>query len=448
MLSYRGPCAPGGVSNALTRIHQRLENSLDWWYLNGNDLQRRSSRLDQTISSIDETMRINHYRYCNNFLWPVLHDLHLLANYSDSERECYNRFNATVAAWLREYPGASQGCFVNDYQFALVPNLLLGRERSNVFWHIPWPKHVREEHIDALTEIAVGLLGGSVIGFHTREYLDNFIQFVGINLKQFEIDLGSDSIALRSGKLSLIRTTQLVVAPLGLDDRCWRELARRKVCDPGVGQPIPYVLSVDRCDYTKGVVERLDAIDWFFEHHPQWQKKVYFLQIGSRSREGLPEFDRYWQLCHERADAIKLRWATDDWQPLVWIETPKYAEELASLYAGAEVMLVNPLRDGLNLTAKEFVACQSSRPGILALSSDAGVWQEFKDGCVTVEPRDSSLFASTIAQCLEMSETEKYRRSYVLRQRLESNTIWDWWRNFTEHWSACEGSEVAEKVCS
>jgi trehalose 6-phosphate synthase len=446
MLSYRGPSAPGGVSNALTRIHQREENSLEWWYLNGNDLQRKLPRLDQTLVSIDETMRLNHYQYCNNFLWPVLHDLDQFAHYSEAERECYRRFNATVAAWLREYP--SDGCFVNDYQFALIPSLLQGRERSYVFWHIPWPKHVREEHVEALTELALGLLGASVVGFHTREYLDNFIQFVLFNLNHFEVDSEDDTIVFRPGKLSLTWTTRLVVAPLGLDASCWRELVRRKDIESRFGKQIPFVLSVDRCDYTKGVVERLDAIDQFFEHHPQWLQKVYFLQIGTRSRQGLPEFDRYWQYCHERAEAIKERWATDDWQPLVWIETPKCAAELASLYARAEVMLVNPLRDGLNLTAKEFVACRQSRPGILALSRDAGVWQELKDGCVTVEPTDSSSFANTIVRCLEMSETEKYRRSHVLRQCLERNTLGSWWRNFTNQWRACEGSKVAEKVCS
>lgn len=447
MLSYRGPSAPGGVSNALTQIFSRKGDRVQWWYFDDCELLKRSSEQQVRVSSITETLKVNHYQYCNNFLWPVLHDLPQFAHYDEMERQSYRGLNAAVAARLREDQIEDDGLFVNDYQFALVPHLMNDGGESLAFWHIPWPEHVYEEHIAALAEVAVGLVSASTVGFHTQEYVDNFLEFVRLNLTQYEVDEKNATVLYKFGRNSSSHKTKCVVAPLGLDTPAWKDLAKRKKKESASTYQCPYVLSIDRCDYTKGIAERLEAIVLFFEHHPQWRTKVFFLQLGTRSRQGLPEFDRYWQRCRQRAEAINSRWSTEDWQPLVWLEDPMFGEELATLYSEAEVMLVSPVRDGLNLTAKEFAACQRARPGVLALSRQAGVWHELKEGCVAIDPANSLDFAHTIARCLQMSETEKYRRNHILKKKLERNTLNSWWHQFERICSSTFNREITEKVC-
>lgn len=446
MLSYRGPSAAGGVSNTLTHIFAKECSSMDWWYFSGNDLRKKSTRQELSIQSMNETMRQSHYRYCNNFLWPVLHDLPQFAHYCEIERQYFRSFNASTAARIRESTAAQDNWFINDYQFTLVPKFLQPGSSSFVFWHVPWPKYVYEEHIPQMAELAISLLSAQAIGFHTREYLDNFFNFVRANLKQFTVHPASDSISLHRGMRARAHITKFIVAPLGIDASAWREMSKNQA---HFNNPsgVPYVLSVDRCDYTKGIRERLYAIEEFFQHHPQWLSNISFVQIGTKSREGLPEFDRYWQDCRQHAKAINSRWAIDKWQPLIWIENPMRGAELATLYAHAELMVVSPLRDGLNLTAKEFAACQHSKPGALLLSPSAGVWTELKEGCVELHPTDRVSFANSIASALHMSETEKYRRSYWLRSRLETNTLADWWAYFKKFAKSAADTAIESKVC-
>ncbi|MBS1953310.1 MAG: trehalose-6-phosphate synthase [Cyanobacteria bacterium SZAS-4] len=445
MLSYRGPDAPGGVSNALTQLFAKDGGKSEWWYFVDADLRRQTlTQTEHAISAVTELLKVNHYRYCNNYLWPLLHDLPQFAHFDELEHQSYRSLNAHVAARLRENPTDDE-LFVNDYQFALIPHFVAADKRCAVFWHIPWPQQVQEEHVTALAEIAVGLLGSSNLGFHTQEYSNNFLAFVETHLSQYQVDFGNSCVNSKFAKSNSAPPTKVLVAPLGLDLNGWNSLSRLRAASEQ-RQQCPFILSIDRCDYTKGIIERLDAIDSFYEHYPQWRTKVCFLQLGTRSRQGLPEFDRYWRRCRERAAAINNRWSTKQWNAVVWVDEPACHEDLAALYSQAEVMLVTPVRDGLNLTAKEFVACQHAAPGVLAISQNAGVWHEFKDGSVTVDISDSRKFAETIADCLEMNETERYRRNHILKERLRGNTLESWWAKFLDSCSSSATIEPRKKI--
>lgn len=447
MLSYRGPNAAGGVSSALSQVFAK-ENCKNWWYLKDEQLTIQSARGLQQIHSFSAQVREGHYQYCNNFLWPVLHDLPQYAHYSDSEHKLYLEFNAVAAACIRESQASSDIWFVNDYQFAVMPQMVQNSADSILFWHIPWPKDVIDEHVAPLTELALGLLSSRVVGFHTSEYLDNFFNFVQRYLSGFKVDFQRKLIGstFAQSEQALSTATRFTVAPLGVDLSHWKELSRRSGGEVNLQLKLPYVLSVDRCDYTKGLSERLVAIDLFFERHSQWRESVHFLQIGSRSRPGLAEFDAYWQLCMQQVERINARWGTPDWTPVIWFENSLGSEGLAQLYAKADLMLVNSLRDGLNLTAKEFVACQHARPGILGLSRGTGAWHELHGGCVTVDPAQAEAFADSIHSCLLMEETERYRRNHKLRACLETNLIVNWWQNLVRQY--VPSVAVTEQVCS
>jgi trehalose 6-phosphate synthase len=451
ILSYRGPSAPGGVSSAVTQIFEQesSSNSNEWWYIDGENLICKSAEGEDQDYVLDSNLVENHYKYCNNFLWPVLHDLPQFAHYSEQERLCYKAFNSGIAFRLRNLAkeNNNNGFFVNDYQFALMPNLLKSTTESFVFWHIPWPRYVKPEHVDAMAELATGLLHANVVGFHTNEYRQNFFNFVTDNMPQFNVQTSDHTIRLIERTSYRSHSTKFVSAPLGIDSDHWSALAnlgslRQQVFTPA---DMPIILSVDRADYTKGVAERFAAIECFFEKYPQWQQKVSFLQLGTRSRQGLPEFDRYWQNCQERHTALNSHRATSGWQPLVWTDVPRTGAELATLYSKAAVMLVSPLRDGLNLTAKEYVACQKSRPGVLGLSRGAGAFKELGRGCVELDPHNPEAFANAIAQCLTMSDREKSIRTHEMKESLVTNSLERWWQSFEQQCRRTQSKPMLER---
>lgn len=446
VLSYRGPAAPGGVSNSLSQVLDSLQPATEWWYVDDSQLKVQRAGRQVWESKIESRVCVNHYRYCNNFLWPVLHDMPQHAVYSDVERKAYRTLNCAVSVRLKTSAGFLNDCFVNDYQFALVPSGL-DTSDSYVFWHIPWPKQIHSEHLNPMIEVVSGLLKAKLIGFHVHEYLQNFIDFVERYLPQYRVSTNRDGASVLRKNFVSSHATSLFVSPLGLDAARWNSLSLRS--GPHViAPPQRYILSVDRCDYTKGVAERIAAIDAFFSQFPKWRRKVFFLQIGTRSRQGLPEFDSYWRKCQQLSNALNNKWAQAGWQPLSWIEESQSIESLAAMYRDASVMLVNPLRDGLNLTAKEFVACQRPDQGILALSRGAGVWSELGGECIEIDSTNEQNFARTIDRCLEIDGNESRRRTEALKAKVRKNDLKNWWTDFQGACHKTTSVPVFEKVCS
>ncbi len=432
ILSYRGPATAGGVSSTLTQLNTLLHGP-EWWFIKNAGIHRRNEFGEHCVLSMPIDIVSGHYNYCNNFLWPVLHEMPERAHYFSSEWQSYKIFNSMVATSLNAWSQpSSELVFVNDYQLAFVPLYVSEKCKSQVFWHIPWPERIEPVHVPALAELAGGLLAADTIGFHIRDYADSFAEFVRQHLQNYAISVEGNHI-IQHGQPYATKTT-LRACPLGLDLGKWCALAaaaqhRNSILPSG----IPYVLSVDRCDYTKGIAERLTAIDRFFVEHHEWIKKVQFVQVVTRSREGLLEFDNYWDSCKSRYDELNLKWSSGAWQPLMWVEKSQSPGQLASLYRNATVMLVNPLLDGLNLAAKEFVACQSERsPGTLVLSKGAGVSRELVGGFITVNPDSPSEFANSISEGLKAPHSKRQNLFEILKSKVGENTLEDWWLEFAE----------------
>lgn len=461
IVSYRGPGMAGGVSTALARAwDSNLASSSGWWHLAGNNLQV-TSNVDAkpiVVAGLSEELIKGHYRFCNDFLWPVMHELPQYAHYVSEDYACYKTFNETIG-WCIVRAAAHNPLktyFVQDYQLALLPQFFRSAGlRSVVFWHIPWPKHVEETAVPALKEIVQNLLNAEVLGFHTQEYAENFLSFVREYLQEYSCNPNKLVIwkseqlaridnalwaapdrgwAMRTASRATKQVTRLVVAPLGIDFHYWRGLAANQqntLWHPTLMRT-PFVLSVDRADYTKGVTDRIRAIDLFFEHHPEWCERITFAQICGKTRDGLSAFKAYWSECQKLGDNLKERWATPRWQPLVWLETSFSSADLAHAYRTASVMFIPAVRDGLNLTAKEFVACQGARPGVLALSSGTGAWQELNGHCVTLKPDDPRQIAEALFQSITMDGHERAWRMAMLQESVRGNTLSQWWRTFAD----------------
>ncbi len=341
---------PGGVSAALASVWEENVSDGSWWYVKDNALQMASSihSAIEPFVSLSRDLIEGHYRFCNEFLWPVLHDLPEYASYSDEDRQHYDKFNETLSRVIGHSQTAQVDStfFVQDYQLALMPQLLrrVGAGGTMIFWHVPWPQHVRSDHARILTPIAKAMLGADVVGFHTAEYGENFLSFVQAYLPDHRCDFENMTVSptgdivaafvpsasqgrqkvyypVRNAKANE-RSTEIVVAPLGIDFDHWSSLAsnpKTAIWQPSLAK-IPYVLSVDRVDYSKGVTARIRAIDAFLEKYPEWQGKLVFAQLCGRTRTGLPAYDSYWQECRKLARQLKEKWDTRHWQPLLWFE--------------------------------------------------------------------------------------------------------------------------------
>jgi len=441
ILSYRGPSTAGGVSSALARIIETCaDGNQRWWYMDGCTMETRTSAYNAPveIANVPQAVIDGHYSYCNSFIWPILHDLPQHATFNARDRRHYQIFNTRFARKiLRSGELISNLCFVNDYQLALATGLIARAHGKEIilFWHVPWPSAVSEEHAPFIAEIAEGLLGAKRLGFHTEEYARNFLKFVESHLGDFEVDEDTLTIINRRDRR---RVTELIALPLGLDFRFWSETTNEATPihkDLDVREKIfgRFVLSVDRADYTKGVMERLEAIDAYFEQNPQRVGKITFVQVCQPTRSGLSAFDKYWQECRARAEQLNSRYSNElsgnsNWSPVSWIDKPVPPKVLAWLYSKAESMLINPVRDGLNLTAKEFAVCSSH--GSLILSRGAGVWHELGENVVPLHTLNARTMAEQIEAALSMPIAEKIERLQAMKKTIKANSLRTWWRKF------------------
>jgi len=434
ILSYRGPSTPGGVSATLSRVIEQSTNSQQWWYLHGSGLRKKSGKLQSTEEVCQIPFKIieGHYRYCNEFLWPMMHELPQFATFNESDRQMYKQLNTSYALNVLEigHDGPRRKAFVNDYQLALCPLYLSNGSHGavNIFWHIPWPKTVEEKHAPYIAELAHGLLASEKIGFHIEEYVINFLLFVDRHLKDYKVDFPANKITAPDGHV-----VEIAFHPLGLDSDFWLSKSREEssICldlDIKCLSNKPFVLSVDRADYTKGISQRLKAIEHFFLQNPDKIGKITFVQICQKTRAGLSAYDAYWQQCRTMYESINMRWGQADWQPIVWIDTPVSPNVLAWLYKRAAVMLVTPVYDGLNLTAKEFALC--SKNGVLILSTRAGAWTELQDNVLTLRNLRPEHISEQIRYALSMSKEARQARMCALKETVLANTLATWWHNF------------------
>ncbi len=458
IVSYRGPGMAGGVSAALARAWEsNLGSGGMWWYLAEDQLNMTAGPDSpvKTLADLPAEVIKGHYRFCNEFLWPIMHDLPQYCNFVPEDRAYYDTFNQTlgwciIRGFTQDLP---KDFFVQDYQLALLPAFLSanGGFRSMVFWHIPWPKNVEPQHVRQIVDIAKGLLSATAVGFHTEEYAQNFFNFVDEYLPQYSSSrdnmvIWSETLvgtsAERRAAHSAIRVaarppmprtqlTRLVVAPLGIDFDHWSSLSSHPL---GNWHPLlaktPFILSVDRADYTKGVIDRIHAIDALLTEHPEWIGRIAFAQICGKTRTGLESFDSYWDECQSLNRRLQQKYSTESWQPMIWLESSYTSAELAKIYRSADMMLVNAVRDGLNLTAKEFVACQDQRAGVLALSRGTGAYDELGSHTVNLDPGNSRQIAQSIHQGLMMGSHERAWRMAMLKEKVKSNSLSGWWYTF------------------
>jgi trehalose 6-phosphate synthase/phosphatase len=383
--------------------------------------------------------------FSNGVLWPLFH--YLLGEIPIEARDfdAYARVNERFADAVAERYQPGDLVWVHDYQLCLVPALLRKRipdARIGFFLHIPFPSTDVFRTLAGRDAILQGLLGADVVGFHTYTYERHFATSL---LRILGIEAQVDSVLYEG------REVKLRVYPMGIDSAEFGRIAS----DPQIAEEARairaqvdgarIILGVDRLDYTKGIPRRLLALERLFEREPALRGRVRLVQIAVPSRMNVPRYAEFRRIVDEEVGRINGTFGTVSWSPIHYIFRSISRRHLVALYAAADVMLVTPLRDGMNLVAKEFVASRPDEDGVLVLSEFAGAAAEMGEAML-VNPYDIDQVAQAMKDALSMPERERRARMRGLRRRVLSYDVHTWVRRFLEDLAAVHGGQPPREV--
>jgi len=372
-----------------------------------------------------------YYGYSNEGLWPLSHIAYTRPVFHDADWKSYQKVNKMFAdAVLEEVGNEKAFVWIQDFQLALVAKYLREAGRSNIitsiFWHIPWPNPEVFRICPQKKEILEGFLSCDLIGFQIRYHMDNFLAAVDRELES-RIDREKDSVSYQNHE-ALVRAFPISVDFEAISAQTASDKTQTTIQhlrdEHGFGD-LKLIVSVDRIDYTKGIPDRLRALDRFLEKYPQHKEKFVLFQLGQISRIHIP---RYKQLNDEISGLVEeINWkhSTDSWAPIILKRTYVSYEDILALYRMADVCIVSSLHDGMNLVSKEFVSSRSDLDGVLILSCFTGAARELTDA-ILVNPFDTELFADAIEQAFTMSKEEKEKRMRKMREIVSQNNIYRW----------------------
>jgi alpha,alpha-trehalose-phosphate synthase [UDP-forming] len=367
--------------------------------------------------------------FANEGLWPLCHIAHTRPIFRASDWEWYQRVNEKFAAALLEEMESSANpiVFVQDYHFALVPRLIKAARpdaRVAIFWHIPWPNPEAFGICPWQAELLDGLLGADLLGFHIPLHCNNFLSTVDRVLES-RTDR-EHMTARRDGHTSTVRPYPVSVALDGarLGRKMPRPTHKELLKEFGLSCET-LIIGVDRMDYTKGIVERLMAVEKLLEEHPWYLERLTMVQIAAPSRSRIPSYVNLRRQVEQTVERINQRFQTISWKPILLIERQCSHAEVDLWYRAAEVCLVTSLHDGMNLVAKEYVAARDDEDGVLVLSKFTGAATELLDALV-VNPYDIEGVAEAIHQGLEMDRNERRERMQRMRHHVMDHNVYRW----------------------
>lgn len=371
-----------------------------------------------------------YYGYSNEGLWPLCHIVHVRPNFRQNDWEVYKSINEKFATAVLEEMGDEQGfVFIQDYHFALLAKLIKDRRPDIIvaqFWHIPWPNQEAFRVCPQAEELLWGLLGNDILGFHIRHHCLNFLDSVD---RFLEVRVDRERLSVFKD----CRETKVRAYPISIDFDSIESTAQRQDIEKRKSylkedfriRKRFLAVGIDRMDYTKGILERFDAIDRFLEKYPEFVGNFIFLQIGPLSRIHIPKYRTYNDDIYHRMLDINEKWKMKDWQPIILHKKHLGLEDILIYYLAADICIVSSIHDGMNLVAKEFVASRSDEKGVLILSKFAGAARELEQALL-INPIAKEQFADAIKQALEMPLAEQTERMRKMREIVKENNIYYW----------------------
>jgi trehalose 6-phosphate synthase/phosphatase len=382
--------------------------------------------------------------YSNETLWPLFHYFKTFAQFDEDNWQAYKEVNQAFRDAVLEHAEENVKIWVHDYHLMLLPNELrkvLPGSSIGFFLHIPFPSFEVFRLLPQRKEILEGLLGSDLVGFHVYDYVRHFTSSVLRTLGHEQHDG-----AIRFGE----RAVRADAFPIGIDYKKFVDATKskevageiRKLNEHYKNQRI--ILSVDRLDYSKGIAQRLEAFEKFLQENPDYHKKVVLVVVAVPSRTEVNAYKQLRDVIEQMVSRINGTFATIDWTPISYQFQNLPFTELVALYAKSDVALVTPLRDGMNLVAKEYVASQQSQCGVLILSELTGAVDELPEALV-INPNDTAGVVAAIERALVMPVEERQTRIEAMQRRISRYTVRRWAQDFMDQLDKTKRTNKSDK---
>jgi trehalose 6-phosphate synthase/phosphatase len=427
----------GGLATGLGFVHEASDTLWIGWP--GNPADCTEAECDDVGARLAELRMVpvwltpdevtGYYeQIANGVLWPLFHYLPEQLPLQITDWSVYEEVNARFAAAVAAVHRPGDQIWVHDYHLMLVPDMLRVRlpdAQIGFFLHIPFPSFEVFRTLPSRERLLEGMLGADLVGFHTATYGRNFtsslLRLLGLAARVDRVQVGD-------------REVRIGVFPMGIDAREWASLGEdpevrseaRSLVGDGDGT---LIVGIDRLDYTKGIPRRLLAFQSLLEKHPELHERVRLVQVAVPSRSGVAAYRDFRSQIESLVGHVNGRFGTPHWAPVHYIHRNLNPREVAALYRAADVMLVTPVRDGMNLVAKEFVAARSDEGGVLVLSEFAGAASELAEA-LRVNPYDIESTAETVYRAITLPDEERSNRMRALRRRVFSYDVQRWARDF------------------
>lgn len=427
----------GGLATGLDSLHTNYEKHWIGWpgmcIDKDEDQQEVTAKLEE-LNFHPVFLSPDHYEnyyegYSNSTVWPLRHYFFAYTQYKNCFWQAYQQVNALFCEEVCRLVEPGDLVWVQDYQLMLLPGMLRkARPEINIgyFHHIPFPSYELFRILPERAEILEGLLGADFIAFHTPDYMRHFIsaaeRVLHVDFKLDEVQLGN-------------RVVRVDALPMGINYDLYHnaslESKTRKAIDHTrkLFGNHKLILSVDRLDYSKGILHRLKGFSAFLEHHPKYHGKVTLAMVIVPSRDHVGHYAELKTKIDEEIGSINGHYSTMDWTPVCYFYHGFAFEELAAMYHVADIALVTPLRDGMNLVAKEYIAAKRDNLGVLILSEMAGAAVEMPDALL-INPNDTAQIEQAICMALEMPEQEQRKRIERMQTVISFQTVDKWASDF------------------
>jgi trehalose 6-phosphate synthase len=371
-----------------------------------------------------------YYGLANEGLWPLCHVTFTPPVFRPTDWEMYREVNRLFAdAVLQEAGDGPAFVFIQDYHFCLLPRMLKEANANLIvaqFWHIPWPNREVFRVFPWKEELLHGLLGNDLLGFHIRHHCQNFLDTVDraleakVDLERFEITRGGKATTVRPFPISIDFEEHAMHANSPAVDEAmarWRKRLGKKAELLGVG--------IERLDYTKGIPQRLAAVDHLLEANPDLRGRFRFVQVAVPSRSQVPAYARLEDEVENLVADINYKWKHRGWEPILFVKEHQGPTDMAALHRLARFCVVSSLHDGMNLVAKEFVATRQDEDGVLVLSQFTGAARELTDALL-VNPYAVHEIADAMKTALDMPDDERAKRMRRMREQVARNNVYRW----------------------
>lgn len=378
----------------------------------------------------------NYYEgYSNNILWPLCHYFYSYVQYEAPYWKIYKEVNQLFAKISTKLIRPGDIVWIHDYHLMLLPQLIRDNFKNvsiGYFHHIPFPSYELFRVLPERAEILNGLLGADLIAFHTHDYMRHFVSAAE---RVMELQFNLDQILIDN------RMVYVDAFPMGIN----YELYNDAILNPDVQEKATtlkknfgdhkLMLSVDRLDYSKGILHRIKGYSQFLEHHPEYREKISLVMVVVPSRDTVEHYANLKTRIDEAIGSINGKFSTINWTPIYYFYHSLEFEELVAMYHIADIALISPLRDGMNLVAKEYVAAKRNQPGVLILSEMAGAAIELNDAII-INPNNVDQIEQAILQALQMSEEEQLGQLRRLQKVVSHQTVKKWADGFVNELEA------------